>query len=422
MIGAVATLLLSLQAAPPALDTRVELVALQLAGRTRDALARTERELAERPATARAAGLDYLRGHLLDLLGRPADAADAFAATMAHAPGLALHARYRLALEQAQMGHPEVAAGLVATGIRAQPGSPLLPEAIRLLQRTLAQGGDCRLLRGLAPERFRPADGRRLALAQADCELRAGRREPARRIYLALVERDPGDETAREAAERLAALLPESQVGRAALRVGLAFHQHREWDEALRWLRAALAGAGLSGDERLEARYAIGRALFFRDELAAAAGAFGDLAERAAAPETRARARYQEARAYELLGQRSRAVATFRTAYAASPAGEWSAAALLAALRLHWLAGRERPALDLYGHLQSRREWREQAARAALFLAASDLARSRHDRARAWLATAGLGTPEYAIELAYWRGRRAEAAGDEAGAVRAYAA
>ncbi|HEX9670813.1 MAG TPA: lytic transglycosylase domain-containing protein, partial [Thermoanaerobaculia bacterium] len=55
-------------------------------------------------------------------------------------------------------------------------------------------------------------------------------------------------------------------------------------------------------------------------------------------------------------------------------------------------------------------------------LAASDLARGRHDRARGWLAQAALGTPEDAIELAYWRGRRLEAAGDEIGAVRAYAA
>ncbi|HVF60345.1 MAG TPA: lytic transglycosylase domain-containing protein [Thermoanaerobaculia bacterium] len=423
MNAAAATLLLALQAAPPvADDPRAALVALQLAGRPREALARAERELAVRPEAARAAGLDYLRGHLLDLLGRPAEAMDAFGAALTHTPRLTLHSRYRMALDQERMGHPEVAAGVIAGGIRAQPESPLLPDALRLLERTLAQGGDCRVLRGLFPSRLRPADGRRVALLQADCARRAGQREAARGVYLALLERDVRDETARDAAERLAALLPAGTGGRAALRLGQTFHHHREWEEALSWLRAALAGGGISAAERLEAQYAVGRALFFRDDFAAAAAAFAESAARVAAPAARASALYQQARAHELLGERGRAIAAFRAAHAASPDGEWAAAALVAALRLHWLAGQERPALGLYALLQSRREWREQAARAALFLAASDLVRGRHDRARGWLAQAALGTPEDAVELAYWRGRRLEAAGDKIGAVRAYAA
>ncbi|HEX9669468.1 MAG TPA: hypothetical protein VGC93_08295, partial [Thermoanaerobaculia bacterium] len=423
MIAAVATLLLALQAAPPAPDDpRADLVALQLAGRPREALARAERELAVRPAAARAGGLDYLRGHLLDLLGRPAEAMDAFGAALTHTPRLILHSRYRMALDQERLGHPEVAAGLIAGGIRAQPESPLLPEALRLLERTLAQGGDCRVLRGLLPARFSPLDGRRVVLLQADCALRGGQSEPARRGYLGLLDRDVRDETARDAAERLAALLPAGTGGRAALRLGQTFHHHREWEAALGWLRTALAGGGISAAERLEARYAVGRALFFRDDFAAAAAVFGESAARVAAAEARAGALYQQARAHELRGERGRALAAFRAAYDASPAGEWGAPALFAALRLHWLAGQERPALGFYGLLQSRREWREQSGRAALFLAASDLARGRHDRARGWLAQAALGTPEDPIELAYWRGRRAEAAGDEIGAVRAYAA
>lgn len=418
---AVATLLLALQT-DPTRSAAAEITELQLAGRPREALTRAEHELAERPPAARRLGMDYLRGHLLELLGQPERAAEAFAAAMTHTPALEHYSRFRLAVEQDRMGHPEVAAGLVATGVAEHPDSPLAAEAIRLLQRTLARGGDCQLLRGIATERLHEREGRRVALAQADCALRAGQRDLARALYLALVEDETRDEMAREAADRLTALLGEGQRGRPALALGLAFHQHREWESALRWLRAALAGGGISTAQELEARYAVGRAHFFREDFARAAAVYSDLAQRAAVPETRARAIYQQARCYELLGQWPVATTLFRLAYRASPQGEWSGAALLSALRLHWRSGREAPALELYGFLQSRRDWREHAARAGLFLAASDLAHDRHDRARTWLGqAAAAATPEDASELGYWRGRRAELAGDEAAAVRAYA-
>jgi soluble lytic murein transglycosylase len=418
---AVATLLLALQA-DPTLAAAAQITELQLDGRPRDALVRVERELAARPAPARRLGMDYLRGHLLELLGEPVRAAEAFADAMSHTPQLEHYSRWRLALEQERMGHPEVAAGLVATGVAEQPESPLAAEAIRLLLRTLARGGDCQLLRGIATERLREALGRRVALARADCALRAGERDFARSLYLALLDGEARDETAREAAERLVALLPEGQGGRPAFLLGLVFHQHREWEPALRWLRAALAGGGLSTAQRHEARYAIGRSWFFRDEHARAAAAFGDLAQRAAAPEERARAFYQQGRAAELLGQWPLATTIFRLVYSTSPNGEWAAPGLLAALRLHRRTGQEEAALDLYTLLLSRREWRQQAARAGLFLAASDLVLGRHDRARTWLGQAAAAGPEDPIELAYWRGRRAEAAGERTAAVRFYVA
>ena len=56
-------------------------------------------------------------------------------------PALKFHGRYRLALDQDRLGHPEVAAGLLATAVAGGHGSPLLPEAVRLLDRTLATGG-----------------------------------------------------------------------------------------------------------------------------------------------------------------------------------------------------------------------------------------------------------------------------------------
>ncbi len=418
---AVATLLLALQA-DPALDAAHEVTELQLAGRPREALRRAERELAERPREARRLGMDYLRGHLLELLGDHRAAALAFAEVLTHTPDLEHYSRYRLALDQERMGHPEVAAGLVAKAVGAQPGSPLLPDAVRLLMRALGRGGDCRVLGGIDIDRLADAEGRRVALAQADCAYRDGQRELARSLYYALVQDEARDETAREAAERLAALVPASQGGRPALRLGLVYHQHREWDPALRWLQAALGGGGgLSTGQRLEALYAVGRAQFFQENHARAAATFGELAQRAAAPEERARAMYQQARAHELLGQWPTATTLFRLAYRASPSGEWSGASLLSALRLHWRSGREQPALELYGLLSSRRDWRQHAARAALFLAASDLARGRHDRADGWLGQVAAAAQHDPIELAYWRGRREELAGDAAGAVCAYA-
>ncbi len=416
---AVATLLLALQG-DPTLAAAVQVTELELAGHPRDALVRVERELAERPATARRLGMDYLRGHLLELLGEPVRAGEAFADAMTHTPALEHYSRWRLALDQERMGHPEVAAGLVAGAVKDHPDSPLAPEALRLLLRTLGRGGDCRVLGGIAPERLREALGRRVTLATADCALRDGQRDFAGSLYLALLEAEARDETAREAAERLAALLPEGQGGRPALRLGLVYHQHREWDAALRWLRAALAGGRLAAAQRHEARYAIGRTYFFREDFPRAAAAFADLAQRAAAPEDRARAFYQQGRAAELVGQWPLASTIFRLVYSTSPNGEWAAPGLLSALRLHLRSGQEEAALDLYALLLSRREWQPQAARAGLFLAASDLVRGRHDRARTWLGQVAAAGAEDPIELAYWRGRRAEAAGERTAAVRVY--
>src|SRR6185295_1365709 len=48
------------------------------------------------------------------------------------------------------------------------------------------------------------------------------------------------------------------------------------------------------------------------------------------------------------------------------------------------------------------------AARAALFLAASDLVRNRSDRSRSWLDQALLGDRDDRLEVSYWSGRRAE--------------
>jgi soluble lytic murein transglycosylase len=411
---------LTLLAAVTVADPRPALIEMQLAGRQRDALARVERELAERPEASQKLGLDYLRGHLLDALEDPRGSSDAFAAAMARTPELGAYSRYRLALEQESKGHPEVAAGLVA-GVVDSRRPALLKDAVQLLSRTLAAGGDCRLLGGLKLEELPTAQRRVLTLSQADCALRSGARELARGILVALLEENRNDDTARAAAERLAGLVSEREGGRLPLLLGLVFHQHRDFERALTQLHRALDPAeGLTEREVSEGRYAQGRSHFWQERYAPAAVVFGGLASLSRRPEDRSRSLYQQGRSYELLGEWDLAAESFRRAYMAQPEGEWSAAALFSILRLRWRRGAETQVSDIYDLLTSRREWREQALRASLFLASSDIVRGRHDRARAWLDRVPRETPEEKLEVAYWRGRTAELERDPVGAVAAY--
>jgi soluble lytic murein transglycosylase len=354
-------------------------------------------------------GLDYLRGHLLDLLGEPALASEAFGAAMSAVPSLALHARYRMALDQERMQHPEVAAGLVASVVAAQPPPPLLGDAVQLFVRTLDHGGDCRLLRGLSPERFPAVERRVLLLGEGDCALRGGLRELARNLYVRLLQENQEDDPGRIAAERLAGLVSEEERGRTPMLLGLAFHQHHDFERALRHLRLALGEqSSLSEREALEARFAQARSHFLQERYGPAALLFGQIAENAHTPAERARALHQQARSYELLGLASLASKSFRLAYLSDPRGDLAAPSILAALRLDWRSGREADAASLFELLLGRREWRDAAFRAALFLASSDIVQGRRDRVRSWLGPAVPETPEDRIELAYWRGRLAE--------------
>ena len=147
-------------------DPRPELVELQLAGKHREALARVERELTERPEASRRLGLSYLHGMLLSRLGRMLEARQSFARSMSEAPALAPYGRFRLALDQDRMRHPEVAAGLIADVVAREPTSPLTPKAVRLLRHALSEGGDCNFLRTLRPERMPSAQRRELQLSQ----------------------------------------------------------------------------------------------------------------------------------------------------------------------------------------------------------------------------------------------------------------
>jgi soluble lytic murein transglycosylase-like protein len=289
-------------------DPRPILAALQLANRPRDALVLVQQEAAERPAAARQIGLDYLRGHLLELLGRPDASVPAFVDAISATPKLAFYCRYRLAAEQVRLGHPEVAAGLLATGLAADPASPLAPEAVRLLVQSLARGGDCRLLRGFRLRQLATPERREVQLAQAECDLqgvpreattgaaadlqgvpreattgaaadlqgaprptttgaaarpqgaarpaaggaaaaepRGGTPQAGRSLLIALLDENREDDVARLAADRLATLTAGGERGRVPLLLSMTFFEHREFDRSVRQLAQIFGLAGVRG-------------------------------------------------------------------------------------------------------------------------------------------------------------------------------
>jgi len=427
-------LMFVLAVANPEADPRRTLVQLQLEDRTQEALQLTRRELREHPERARQLGLDYLAGHLLERLERHEQAADAFAQAMAADSRLALHSRYRAALKHEEMGHPETAAGLVASVVSSsQVSEPLLGLAVKLLTRTVARGGDCRVLRRVDASRLDRTEGRYVRLIRGDCSLRAGTRESqsaARAIYLDLLREDAQDEPQREAAERLAALIPARAASldprnpgqsEAAL-IGMAFFQHRDFENALRYLSRTSMIFGRSLDEaELELAYAQARSLFWQERFDEAAHRYQWIAMQTSDFEAQARVYYQQARSLELAGRWRQALESFRAAYRADPAGPWADAALFSHLRLLWNGEQEDEAGKLYEMLRSKRSWRETAARAALFLAASDLVRGRADRAGAWLDQAARVT-DARLESDYWKGRLAELEDRPEDAVEAYLA
>lgn len=408
------------RAQPAGDDPRPELAALTGAGALEEALAAVERLLAEEPERAYRLGLGVLRGHLLDRLGREGEAATAYAGALAQSPDLAAYSRYRAAGQHALLGHPEVAAGVVAEAVAERGFAALVPEAALLLRETVLAGGDCRLLADLAGDRLERGERRLIELTRADCALSAGERDRALSLYVALIEESIDDEAAREAADRVAMLLGARPVPAIAHRLGLVFHQHREFDRAVDMLGPVVAGfVGPLAGERYELAYTLVRSRFWQERYAQAAAGYAALAARARDPALIARALYQQARCHELLGEWPEAASAFRRAYRADPVGRFADAALIGALRIEWRNGQEERALELFALLTGRRQWQATAARAAIFLAASELVAGRADRAGSWLDVAARGD-DTAQEVDYWRGRQAEVEGDADGAVRRY--
>ena len=408
-----------------AADPRIPLVEQQVERKHEEALRAVEEALGRDPEAARRLGLDYLRGHLLLLLDRRQEALQAFATSMGATPELEAYSRFRLAREQEELGHPEVAAGLVATLLASNPPRGLVGPAMRLLERTIAQGGDCRLLSGLNRQRFSSRDRRRLTLARAECAARGGNPELADRMLLQLLEEKRGDDVALAAAGRLAERSPAEKGARSHLLLGFAFYEHREFPTAIQHLARALvrlpAATDITAREAFDCRYALARSHFWEERYDAAAAAFGALVKTTQNPTRRAQVAYQRARSLELAGLWTPAAGAFAQAYQQEPAGRWADGALISQMRLQWRAGDESQALANLEALIAKRK-RGAASRALLFLASSDLVQGRTDRAAVWLdRSAQLGQAP-AQELDYWRGRLEEASGKASDAVGHYVA
>ncbi len=408
--------------APP--DVRILLIEQQVERRHPEALEVVERTLREQPEAAHNLGLDYLHGRLLLLVGRRQEALQAFANTMGSAPMLGAHSRYRLAVEQEASGHPEVAAGLVATLLGSEPPKSLIAPAAQLLERAIADGGDCRLLQNLDPRRWGAEARRRLTLAVTTCSARSGDLKKTEGLHLGLLEEERRDEVALVAAERLAASQPGERRARSHLLLGLTFYNHREFERAIYHLTRTLeqlpTATGVSRREAFECRYALARSHFWMGRYTSAAATYEALAADTPSAARRAQVLYHRARCLELLGSWQDASAGFRSAYKTEPDGRWSGASLIATLRLEWLQGHEAEALAAYRLLGARRGRRD-AARALLFMASSDLVLDRDDRAEGWLGSATLPGKLPEQELGYWRGRLAETRGQLADATSLYA-
>ena len=399
-------------------DPRPALVELERAGRHRDAIALIDRELATRPEASRRIGLSYLRGHLLEGLGDERRAAEAFAATMIETPDLVAYGRYRLALGQMRAGHPEVAAGLLAAVVAENPRSPLAGRATRLFQRSLRDGGDCRLLKAITLLAFAPPERRALQLARADCAFRGGDAELGRSLLVDLLDESRVDDLAFSAAERLADLSgSQGEIrGRSALLSGLVLALGGDLDRAIRSLRRAALSA--SRRDRAEAAVSLGRVQLEAGRYDPAIVQLEKAAHQATGPSVRARARYDQGRGFEARGRPQMAIGRYLDAAKSDPDGPLAAPSYAAALRLAARSGGDAQAAALLTRLAARPAWRAETARAALFLASSDLVRGRGDRARAWLSgPAAAGEP---IEVAYWRARATELAGNPQAAVIAY--
>ena len=392
-------------------DPRISLVELQIGRNHQEALQAVEKWLTDDPESARRLGLDYLRGHLLLLLDQRPEAQQAFATSIGATPALEAYSRYRLAREQYELDHPEVAAGLVATLLGSSPPRTLAGPAMRLLERTIAEGGDCRLLGNLNRQRFSRRDGRRLALIRAECSARQGDRVAAERQLLELLEESQNDDIALVAAARIADWLPEDKGARSHLLIGLSFYQHREFSDAIQHLARALvrlpSASNISSREAFECRYALARSHFWQERYAPAAAAFGSLLKTTQNPTRRAQVIFQRARSLELGGAWEQATLAFDQAYRLDPSGRWAEAALIGHMRLQWLAGNETEALATFEKLMARRKV-DTASRALLFLASSELVKGQTERASSWLTRASQLSPRPSQELEYWRGRLEE--------------
>lgn len=411
MSWALALALLQPAAAPAEPALALRLVELRLAARHADALRLLEQNAG---AVGGDPVLGFARGDLLERTGRLEEAHDSFVELLA--TDLAPFARFRLARLQQTLGHPEVAAGLLATLLATRPPVPLAEPAADLFADALAEGGDCRLAEGADRWPLEGPSRRRLTLVRAECRLAAGDLPGGRTLLQRLLDEDLVDGQALAAAERLLALAGGRPGALQARQIGLALYHQRAFAEAVAPLRIAARTATAGW----EVPYALARSSFWLRRYDEAVTQFEALLPIARTAAQRADALFQQGRCHELAGRWPDAVTSYRRAHEADPTGEWAAAALLARLRLLWRQGDEAGALEIYARLGERGSWSDTRAQTERFLAASDLVRGRRDRAGLWLDRAASRSAREEVE--YWRGRLAELEGREGEAIRRYGA
>jgi tetratricopeptide (TPR) repeat protein len=409
-------------AAAPAIadDPRPAIVERMGAGQPRIALEEVGRLLGTRPELARRLGLDLLRGALLEQLGRDREAAEAYAAALSSGSGLEPWARWRLALLQERLGHPEVAAGLVATLLATDPPDPLVRPGLELLHRSLAAGGDCRLLGSVQRDRLPSSLHRLRDLVQADCLLRSGHPDDAARMLRELLGDDTRDGVAWDAAGRLARLRAAADPGVARL-IGMTAFHHRDFISALAHLRgaASLSNRWFDPGGR-EAAYSMARSLFWLGHYDQAAKGFADLLQGPSTAQLRADGFCQLGRSLELAARRTEALAAFHRSLDEDPDGEWAGTALLSVLRLEVEIGDAAKARADLAQVARSSSLRRATARGAMFLGVTDLLRGDLRSVRDDLDTAARSGEASPRELSYWRGRLAEARGDLQTAVTRY--
>ncbi len=398
-------------------DPRPRLVELGRSGESRAALALAEESLAADPLAAKAIGLDFLRARLLEQLGRAREANEAYAQALASASPLAPWARLRLAAAQERSGHPEVAAGLAATLLAKSPPDSLVRPALELLLRTLDRGGDCRLLGGLPRERFSGDERRLRDLLDLKCRAQQGQSGVEAALSSFLAQR-LDDSCAWDAISALGSTLAPKIDRELAQRIGLVAFSHRDFELALKMLGAPLTREAPRPFDlhHQELAYAAARSAFWLGRYREAAERFEALGRASFASAARADALFQKARSLELAEESEAARATYVRAYQEDPTGGKAGAALLGALRIELLAGDEESARRRLSALAGIPAFATETARAALFVAVSDLERGRAERAPALLALAERTSEAAPEEISYWRGRQAEIKGrlDEA--------
>lgn len=399
-------------------DPRIELVELQSQGRYEEALLKVRSLQAARPDDAGRWGLDYLKGHLHDRLDQPDAAKEAFANSIATSPKLRGHARFRIALSEMELDHPEVAAGLTATLLGERPPNELIDPASRLLVETLQKGGDCRLLTTLSTGRFPSAARRRLELARADCKLRGDDIEGSKNLLLTLLREKRTDMTGLLAAQRLSKIAdplagPRTPDPEWVSLLGNTYHHHRQFDRSNLYLQQVVVGLAPQVGSRtdFELRYRLGRSHFWQGEFQTAAERYADLASRTPAAQQTTQALYHQGRALELAGLWDQAIEVFKQTYQSLPQGNFGGPGLIGALRLTWRSDRQDESLQIYEVLRRTPTARSELARAALFLAATDIVEGRSDRAERWLDDADAAIRGPSLEVDYWRGRLAELRG-----------